>query len=119
MDALINDIKKNPSDIIKNLKPIKYKKLLTHLLKSYHINGISLVSDALYDIVLDNYVKKYGDFNIDIENEAEKKNISNKVELPYYLCSQKKNKNQNEIEKWVSEYNGNNYVFMTKLDGIS
>lgn len=119
MDALINDLKKNPTEIIKNLTQIKYKKLLTHLLKSYHINGISLVSDALYDIILDNYVKKYGDFNIDIETEAEKKNISNKVALPYYLCSQKKVKNQNEIEKWISEYNGNNYVFMTKLDGIS
>jgi DNA ligase (NAD+) len=123
MDALINDLKKSPTEIIKKLTQVKYKKLLTHLLKSYHMNGISLVSDALYDIILDNYVKKYGELNGelngDIENEAEKKNISNKVALPYYLCSQKKIKNQNEIEKWVSEYNGNNYVFMTKLDGIS
>ena len=63
MESIINDLKKNPTDVIKNLTQSKYKKLLTHLLKSYHTDGISLISDALYDIIIEKYVEKYGYFS--------------------------------------------------------
>ena len=118
METLINDLKKNPTDIIKTLSETKYKKLLTHLLKNYHTLGISLISDALYDILIDNYVQKYGDLNLDIEEDVEKKIISNKTELPYFMGSQKKLKTINEFDNWIKKYDGP-YIVSYKLDGIS
>ena len=118
MESIINDLKKNPTDVIKNLTQSKYKKLLTHLLKSYHTDGISLISDALYDIIIEKYVEKYGDLNMDIEEEVEKNIISNKVELPYFMGSQKKLKTSNEFENWIKKYE-EPYTVSYKIDGIS
>jgi DNA ligase (NAD+) len=118
MESIVNDLKKNPTETIKNFTHDKYKKILTHLLKSYHINGISLISDALYDILIDKYVEKYGDFNLEIEKDADKKIISNKIELPYYMGSQKKLKAKNEFDNWVKKYDGP-YNISYKMDGVS
>jgi DNA ligase (NAD+) len=118
MDAIINDLKQNPTNVINNLTQVKYKKLLIHLLKSYHTEGISLISDALYDILIETYIEKYGDFNLEIEEEVEKKIISNKVELPYYMGSQKKLKTKNEFDNWIKKYDAP-YNISYKIDGLS
>ena len=118
MESLINDLKKNPTDIIKKLTQTKYKKLLTYLLKSYHTDGISLISDALYDVIIEKYIEKYGDLDMIIEEEVEKNIISNKVDLPYFMGSQKKLKTTNEFENWIKKY-GAPYTVSYKIDGIS
>lgn len=118
MESLINDIKNNPAETIKKLSETKYKKLLTHLLKSYHTNGISLISDALYDLLIENYVKKYGDFDLEIEEEVEKKIVSNKIELPYFMGSQKKLKTKHEFDSWIEKFDPP-YNISYKLDGVS
>lgn len=117
MKSIINKLVKEPYETVQNLEISEIEKLITHLRDAF-FNGESLVSDDIYDLVVDFLTYK------DPKNKllkivgAEVKS-KDKVKLDYYLGSMDKIKpDSNKIEKWIKTYKGP-YVITDKLDGVS
>ena len=119
---LIEELKKDPEEILTSLDEVNIKKLIEYISDKYYEKNESLISDQLYD-----YVKEFYDKNF---NKAKKSKVGthsntvtakgkDKVKLPYYMGSLDKIKpSTNTFNKWISEYPGP-YVISYKLDGIS
>lgn len=93
--------------------------LLKQLSDAYYNTGHPLVSDAVYDELIDILKKKdpHNKFLQEIGYEPHGK--KNKVTLPYSMGSLSKIKPETgELEKWKQQYVGD-YVISDKLDGIS
>jgi NAD-dependent DNA ligase len=112
---VINEIKKNPNNVITNVDEINLRKIIDYLSDKYYNENISLLGDEVFDYIKDYYEKK---FNKKIKIGAPIINIS-KVRLPYFMGSLDKIKpSTNALEKWLSKYEGP-FVLSEKLDGIS
>lgn len=86
---------------------------LLGLLSDYYHNETALVDDEIYDELEDLYTLKFGPYKIiGAEPRGEK------VDLPYYLSSLRKIKDDKEINRWLQSYQGP-YIIMDKIDGLS
>ena len=101
---------------------------LTNMLKiandEYYCNGISIMTDAQYDILREytlsiypeNITAQKGHASCVINLKIDK----NKILLPYEMWSMDKIKpDTNALSKWLVNYNTDNYVISCKLDGVS
>lgn len=112
MDLLIENIKKKPLKVIEKLEENEFTELINYLNENYYENGITFVSDELFDIINEYYLKKFGDKKLLLNNKK-------KLKLPYFLGSQEKIKSsEKEINNWISKYSGP-YCVSNKLDGLS
>lgn len=106
----------NPVKYVNNLSISDIEKLIQLLSESYYNTGKSIVSDKIYDIIL----------NILEEKDPKNKILSlvgaktkRSIKLPHHTGSLDKIKPDSDlIEKWVKKYKGP-YVVSDKLDGVS
>lgn len=88
-------------------------KLLSYLreLDRAYETGESLVSDAVYDHILEIYESKFGPYVVP---------EGIKVDLPYPLpgLNDTKFKTQEQLDKWMSKYPGD-YLVLDKIDGMT
>ena len=114
----LNEFKKNPEDFLKNITDDKLIKFIQDLNYSYYIDGISLISDELYDYVKEELRNRYPKHPL-----LKQIGVSDmkKSKLPYYMGSMDKIKNnENALNNWLKKYSDDNgYVISDKLDGIS
>jgi NAD-dependent DNA ligase len=86
---------------------------LLKLLSDYYHNDASLVSDKIYDELVDIYEARYGPYvAVGAEPRGEK------VELPYYLGSLRKLKKESELNTWIEGHPGP-YIVQDKIDGLT
>ena len=117
MQSLINELKNDPYQVVQNLPISQLENLVKHLRDKF-FNDESLVSDEIYDLIIDFIALK------DPKNKLLKLVGSNvkskdKVKLDYYLGSMDKVKpDSNKLEKWTLKYEGP-YILTDKLDGVS
>ena len=112
MELLIENIKKKPLLVIEKLKEDKFTELINYLNENYYENGITFMSDEMFDIINEYYLKKFGDIKLSSNNKK-------KIKLPYFLGSQEKIKSsEKEINNWIGKYSGP-YCVSNKLDGLS
>lgn len=118
MDIKIENFKKTPYEYIINLSLDELIEIINYTSNSYYNLGISIISDELYDLLI-NEVKKR-DNNHPILKKVGYEITENKIKLPYWMGSQTKIKeNEKELLKWKTKYKSTNYVISDKLDGIS
>ena len=86
---------------------------LLNFLAEYYYNDTELVSDKVYDELIDIYEAKYGSYDI-VGAEP----TGEKVDLPHYLGSLRKLKKDKEIKNWVDKYPGP-YIIEDKIDGLT
>ena len=83
------------------------------LLSDYYHNDQSLVPDETYDELIDIYEAKYGPYTV---VGAEPQGL--KVQLPYYLGSLRKLKQDEELNRWIASHPGP-YIIEDKIDGLT
>lgn len=114
----LTKLKTNPKDYLTNLNKDNLVKLIQELNYSYYIQGISLISDELYDYtknVLNNKNPTHP-----LLTQVGVSNVS-KIKLPYYMGSMDKIKSDEDVlNRWTKKYSDDNgYIISDKLDGIS
>lgn len=118
INEVIELLKADPESTLKSLDENNIGKILKHLSNKYYNQGISLVSDQLFDLVVDyystNFGKKYDKIGADVSVSA-----FNKVNLPYWMGSLDKIKPSTDIfNRWINKFSGP-YLISYKLDGVS
>ena len=114
----IEFIRSNPEEFGATT-PIKdIEKILTLASQSYYAGEKPLISDSVYDILIDILEKR------DTTNKLVKaigyKSSNDKVLLPYFMGSMNKIKTKEAVKSWLSKYNvESQFVISDKLDGIS
>jgi len=114
----IEYIRSNPEEFGATT-PIKdLEKILTLASQSYYAGEKPLISDSVYDILIDILEKR------DNTNKLVKaigyKSSNDKVLLPYFMGSMNKIKTKEAVKSWLSKYNvESQFVISDKLDGIS
>ena len=113
----IDNFKKNPDDFLKNINKTQLIKFIQHLNYKYYIEGESIISDDLYDLLKDKL--KEMDSTNPLLTQVGVSNVK-KSKLPFYVGSMDKIKNdESALNNWINKYNGEGYVLSDKLDGIS
>ena len=114
----ISSGKINIQNYINNLDEKKIEKILRDLSSYYYNEGISLVSDEIFDM-LKEYLEKISPDNAFLNEIGAPIESKEKVKLPYSMGSLDKIKPDSQIlDKWKKSYKGP-YVISDKLDGIS
>ena len=85
----------------------------------YYNSSKPIFTDKQYDLLIE-YLKKE-DIEFKSVVGAKIREGDNRVELPYWLGSfdKVKDNNPNAIERWLGKYKAKSYIFEDKLDGIS
>jgi DNA ligase (NAD+) len=119
INEIINELKKDPDEILTNIDDSNLKKILDYLANRYYNYGETLISDQLFDYIKDFYEKNFNkNKKITIGAPIIENNYED-IKLPYFLGSLDKIKpSTNALTKWLSEYSGP-YVISYKLDGTS
>lgn len=114
----IEYIRSNPEDFGLTT-PIKdLEKILTLASQSYYAGEKPLISDSVYDILIDILEKR--DKTNKIVKAIGYKSSNDKVLLPYFMGSMNKIKTKEAVKSWLSKYNiESQFVISDKLDGIS
>ena len=114
INQVLKELQKNTDDTLLSLDEENLKIIIDYLMKKYHSENKSLVSDQLFDYIKEYYEEEYNK-KVGVGAEIKK----NKVKLPYYMGSLDKIKpSTNAFDKWINEYPGP-YLLSYKLDGIS
>lgn len=115
----LNKIIKNPQKYAEKADIGDLIDNLNILSDAYYNTGEPLVSDDIYDILID-VLKKRDPNNLYLKNVGAKiKGTKELVELPYEMGSLSKIKPGNdELTKWGKKYKGP-YILSDKLDGVS
>ena len=117
MNSLINTIKANPYDEVQKLTIQEMESLITFLRDKF-FNDESVVSDEIYDLIVDFLTLKDPKNKI-LKLVGAKINSKERIKLDYYLGSMDKIKpDSNKIEKWITKY-PSPYIVTDKLDGVS
>ena len=116
MDLIVN-IMKNPFEEADKLSISELEKVIEYASDKF-FNDESVISDAIYDMLVDFLTLKNPKSKVLKKIGANVKS-KDKVKLDYYLGSMDKIKPpSNKLEKWLSQYS-NPYVLSEKLDGVS
>ena len=99
-------------DLANTLDNQNFFNLLEYLSSAYH-NDESLISDKIFDELVDIYEAKYQPYTkIGADPTREK------IKLPYYLGSLRKIKQSRDLELWIKSYKGP-YIIEDKIDGLT
>jgi DNA ligase (NAD+) len=117
----IQDIKNDPSVYAHNITIKKLENIIKHLSEAYYNTDKALVSDAIFDTLID--VLRERDPNnevlLTIGAPVNKKLDKLKVKLPYFMGSLNKIRPDKEnLDDWTNKYTGP-YIISDKLDGVS
>lgn len=117
---VIDELKKDPDEILTSIDGPNLKKILDYLADRYYNYNESPVSDQLFDYVREFYEKNFNkNQKVIIGAPIPKGKQNEKVNLPYFLGSLDKIKpSMNTFNKWIEKYSGP-YVVSYKLDGLS
>jgi len=111
----------NNDDIITTIDNMNIKDLesvITYAADKYYNTKKSVVSDSVYDMLID-FLKLKEPKSKVLKNIGAKVKSKDKVKLDYHLGSMDKIKPpSNQLEKWTSQYK-QPYILTDKLDGIS
>ena len=117
INQIIELLKVDLESTLKNLDIDSIKKIIEYLSNKYYNESVSLLSDEIFDTIIEFYEKKTGikydkiGFPINSQNK--------KVKLPYWMGSLDKIKPaMSAFNKWITNFPGP-YVISYKLDGIS
>lgn len=119
---LLDEIKRyidNPYYYIENAN-IKNIIAIIKYAKFKYFNDIPIISDNLYDLLID-YIDKYGtDKQKLIIKEVGEKIVKKKHKLPFIMTSMNKIKldNSSKLDNWINIFKGP-YLISEKLDGVS
>ena len=113
MDKIIDKIN-NDIEYINNLSIPQIKKLVIYSSEKYYNTDSPVISDEIYDILIE-ILNKNGIYI----NTIGASNKTNKIKLDYWLGSLNKIKvNTNELDIWKKKYTSP-YMISDKLDGVS
>lgn len=111
--ADIKKLKESPLDFMAKLTKPKLKKVIKALNDAYYNSGNTIVSDEIYDII----IEKYGDSVEDVVGANPQSN--SKVALPVYMGSLGKIKaDAKTLTTFLNKYETSFYI-SEKLDGVS
>jgi len=116
---VINKINKAPTiwQVLLQLSAEDLEKAIKVASDSYYNKGISLVSDDVFDIMVERLKKLNPKSKVLTQTGAPI--TGKKVKLPYWMGSMDKIKSEEKLlDKWIKQYSGP-YVISDKLDGIS
>ena len=117
MQALISKLKSDPYEAVQSLSIPDLEKLVNHLRDKF-FNDESVVSDEVYDLIID-FITYKDPKNKILKVVGAKVSSKDRVDLDYYLGSMDKIKpDGNKIEKWIQKYKSP-YILTDKLDGVS
>lgn len=118
-EKILNKIIKDPKKYAKKTEIEELVNTLTILSEAYYNTGEPLVSDEVYDVLIDT-LKERDPKNLYLKNVGAKiKGTKELVKLPYEMGSLSKIKPGNEeLAKWEKKYKGP-YILSDKLDGVS
>lgn len=116
---VIEELKKDPDEILTSMDDINLKKVLDYLADRYYNYNESLVSDQLFDYIREFYEKNFNKNQKVIIGAPIPEKQAGKVKLPYFMGSLDKIKpSTNAFNNWIKSYPGP-YVASYKLDGVS
>jgi DNA ligase (NAD+) len=115
---LINS-KNDSIEIASNMTIDELESIIMYANDKYYNTDTSVITDALYDILID-FLKLKSPKSVVLKNIGAKVKCKNKVKLDYWLGSMDKIKPQlsNHLDSWISKY-PNSYNLSDKLDGVS
>lgn len=109
---------KDVIEFISNLSISELEQLITYTADKYYNSGESVISDAIYDMLVD-YLKLKNPKSKALTKVGAKVKGKNKVKLDYWLGSMDKIKPpSNQLSIWSNKYKPP-YNLSDKLDGIS
>lgn len=113
----------NPIEFSKKLNNKELEKLLNILSDAYYNSDNQIVSDEVFDDIVEILKEKNpkSKFFKKVGVEEKEENIGNKVKLPFPMFSldKVKPKNINDLNIWLSKYNPDYVIASHKLDGMS
>ncbi|AAC97679.1 NAD-dependent DNA ligase [Melanoplus sanguinipes entomopoxvirus] len=111
---------KQTSDVNKVLNKISLEDIseIIKILNEKYYEGETLISDEIYDKIIEYVNKKYPDNDITKKIGYEPKN---KVKLPYYMGSENKiyDEDEKKFNNWIEKYGTSSIIVSVKADGIS
>lgn len=110
-------ITQNPKLYVTQENPSKISDFLSLASFHYYNSNKQIISDTIYDIIYDNFKKKYPTHKF--FNNIGSDVTENKIKLPVFMGSQNKIKTQKELTNWLSKNNNDYYLITPKLDGSS
>jgi len=117
-EKILDSIKNNLDEFIEEINEKKLENILREISNVYYNEGISVVSDEIYDYMKDKLKDKNPD-NEFLDEIGAPVDKEEKVKLPCYMKSLNKIKpSTDELQKFTNKYKGP-YVISDKLDGIS
>ena len=121
MSKLIKYLLNPKNDSINTISSFSVEELeeiIEYAADKYYNTPNSVISDSLYDILID-FLKMNNPKSKILKNIGAKIKSKNKVKLDYWLGSMNKIKpNTNQLSNWIKKYK-NHYNLSDKLDGIS
>ncbi len=120
MDKLIKKLEEDPNEFAAKAKISSLVKLIKYADEQYYNKGKPIMSDAVYDLLIDALKQRSP------KNPALKKigapvsqAKQERVKLPFHMGSMDKVKpGKGLLEKWQKKFSGP-YVYSDKLDGVS
>jgi len=114
----MDNLKSNPQQYALKAPISNLEKILSLASQKYYSDEEPIISDQVYDIVLE--VLQERDPNNKILTNIGFKSSNDKIKLPYFMGSMNKIKTKDGVKTWITKYNtDSNFVISDKLDGIS
>ena len=110
----------NPIEFSKKLNDKQLEQLLNILSNAYYNSEEQLVSDEIFDEIVE-ILKEKNPKSKFFKKVGAEENKGNKIKLPFPMFSldKIKPKNINDLNIWISKYNPNYVIASHKLDGMS
>lgn len=114
----MDKLKSNPEEYALKAPISKLEKILTIASQKYYSDEEPIISDQVYDIVLE--VLQSRDPTNKIITNIGYKSSNDKLKLPYFMGSMNKIKTKDGVKTWLTKFDSNSmFVISDKLDGIS
>lgn len=118
MNTLIHKLKKDPFNFADGLSVNQLEKIIEHAADKYHNEGYSVITDAIYDMLID-FLQIKNPKSKTLKKIGSSVKSKDKVKLDYWLGSMDKIKPPSKkLEQWLSKYKSP-YYLTDKLDGVS
>jgi DNA ligase (NAD+) len=118
MNNYITKLKDDPFNFANKMSVEELEELITFTADKYFNTKHAVISDALYDMLID-FLKAKNSKSKVLKNVGASVNSGNKMKLPYVLYSMDKIKPPSkELDKWIDK-NPPPYYLSDKLDGMS
>jgi DNA ligase (NAD+) len=114
----MDKLKSNPEQYALKAPISNLEKVLTLASQKYYSDEEPIISDQVYDIILE--VLQSRDPNNKIINNIGYKSSNDKIKLPYFMGSMNKIKTKDGVKTWLTKFDSSSkFVISDKLDGIS